>query len=280
MKRIIVWPIMFIMFSGLVTGCRVQSGAPEPFLTTDYFESGSYRLEMTYPSEAVEFGSTVEVELRIKYPEGESFILLPPGLETAERYSNTLLTDAVESGPVIGEKGQAVSTVVFRLETWLPGELIFPSVTVRFEKELSTDEIVIRVASGFDSSEEPHDLAPLYIPSNDQGLPLWSVILIAVLAAASAAAVVLIRRRGKRKSKIPAVENTAELLNEFRKKYIEADGEIDLSAAFAALQRITDIDVDVYQQRMINEIRFSQDFTDYDAGLTLLQHLFGGVDDI
>ena len=277
-----------ILLSIAAIPVSADDSGPGSSMRIDRFARGQYRAELSYPVGTVEYGSTVELKLRIFYPENESYILLPTETETANRYSNTVIISVEESAPVLDGSGLATTEVVFSIEAWLPGSILFPPLTLLFGSEgieLSTDEIEIDSVSGFKNDEQSaqpgtKELSPLYLPepaAGNTGIVIF-IIAAGIAAAAVAAAVVIIvrrRRKMKKHSAAPVLKTPLQLRVEFRRRYIDVPGPVDLRAAFSELVPLLDA-ADYSQYRsLIEQARFSKEGIEYADGYRLLVQLFG-----
>ena len=118
--------VCMILFTA---GCR-SGRSPDAgmSLRTESFESGPYRLEMSFPEEQVEFGSSVEINLKLEYPESESYILLPFEKDGSGGPSNLVIRSVSESTPVADGNGRLSSSIKIRIEAFLPGIMVFPAM--------------------------------------------------------------------------------------------------------------------------------------------------------
>ncbi len=276
--RTLVFVFLMTVLVIVVTDCtkNVNRESAGQLLITDTYEQGSYKLEISYPSGSLEYGSTARIVLRIEYPEEEKYILLPPEINDTGRFSNTGIISIEEGRPVPDGNGKAVSTVVFMVEAWLPGTLVFPPLTVSFPGELTTDEFEISVDSAFDE-EAGHELSSIYLPEAEDSPIGKIIIIIAVSAVFSATAAVLLFKHKRKEMRNRAVpeKSRAELIEEFRKCYIDTDARIDLRKAYAELERLIGESKASRYGKYIEKARFSGEGIDYTEGYRILMQIFG-----
>ena len=290
MKRCCIFAILVLLAAFQASADGVKS--EETRTVTDSFEQGAYRVELTYPDSTAGFGNTISLLLRIEYPETDGYILLPPDLDNDGRYSNTIITEVREGIPVLDGSGYAAVETGFSLEAWLPGELVFPPLTVRFNTaEIKTDEIIIQVSSAFENEPESgvgepaqsadRSLAPLYIPEPKGGYSRRAIIIIAgaILAAAAitAAAVLIMRRKRNRKAAEPPQKTRLQLLVEFRRCYIDVSGPISLRDAYTDLEPLLSAENIDQFGALIEQARFSRDGLPYSEGYKQLVQVFGMI---
>ncbi|MDC7227336.1 MAG: hypothetical protein PQJ61_11295 [Spirochaetales bacterium] len=241
---------------------------------TDTYSRNGYSLEISYPGRDIEFGSRINITIGISRPAGKDYILLPPETGSAEQYANTVITGVEQSGPIIDSDGRAVDTYSFSVESWLPGELIFPPVSLSFGEELSSKEIVFQVLSAFDEEEEA-SLEPIWQPKPRSRIPVWIVIAaVFVILAAVSAVLILIRRRRNRAASAEHEPGAAELIELFRTQYIDYAGEIDQRAAFGAFERLPNAFVPSQLREIVDAARFSSAGVSPAEGKRILNELF------
>ena len=263
-----------------LSACRAEESGMEDSIQTDYYQQENYSLELSYPAGPVEFGETVTITLKLEYPEDEDYIMLPPAVDSGEEYSNTMITNIVESGPVFSGAGTAVSTYEFSLEAWLPGELVFPSLTVRFMKEISTDPVVITVVSGFGESETEHSLAPIYIPSQEEKILSGRLFIIAaamvILVSAIVITAVIFARRKLKKAASVVFKSREELIKDFRQRYIETVEPFDTREALSELERIPRITLNTLQREAVDAARFSRNGISIEQAVSIMNDILPG----
>lgn len=260
---------------------------------TESYSSGEYGLEIIIPDKAADFGSTVLFSLKINYPETDSYILLPPAVGADSRYANTVITAVEEKLPILDGRGSAAVEIVFETEAWLPGELIFPPMTVRFGqsgKEISTEEIIIDVKSAFEVENEsrtpaaggnsaaPSALAPLYIPETEKSgiiraLPVAGAVI--VTGGIAAAVLLAARRKKKQRAAAPPQKTRLQLLVEFRRRFIDVTGAVDLREAYTALQPLLPPEDAARFAGLFETARFSKEGLNYAEGYRQLVQIFG-----
>ncbi|MBI9107616.1 MAG: hypothetical protein JEZ04_12790 [Spirochaetales bacterium] len=272
--------LLAVILTLLAAGCGGVDDTLSPSggsMKIESYERGNYRLELSYPADDINYGSTAEIVLRIEYPENEKYILMPPVVDRGGRYSNTVISGVFESEPVLSGTGTAVSTISFKVEAWLPGEIVFPPLTVNFAEQLSTDEIIITAGSAFEVEEEAHELSPLYLPEADNmSHPGLIAAVVSAVVLIAAVLVIILTLRWRKKSSVTAepVKTRIELIADFRKKFIETEGIVDLREAFSALLRIPGA-ADCSQYRpFMDEARFSKNGISVEDGLIILRQIY------
>lgn len=276
--------LFLIILTGVVLtvcGCQAHTesaGLEAAAVKTESYTREPYSLELSYPSGELDFGSSAEIVLTIEYPENEKYILMPPDVKNGKSASNTVITDIQEKAPVLDGHGKAVSRIIFNVEAWLPGELIFPSLSVSFGDILTTDEIVINVVSAFDAEDAEHGLSPLYIPANSKAYDIVKnpAVLITVIVLLSLAVflILFIRHRKKKADDVLPVKTRSQIIEDFKKSYIDTDADVDLRAAFSELEHISGVLIDEKYSSVINEARFSRNSISTVEGRALLLELF------
>ena len=263
-----------------LSACRAEEPGTEDAIQTDYYQQENYSLELSYPAGQVDFGETVKITLKLEYPDDEDYILLPPPIDSGEEFSNTMITGVVESGPVFSGTGTAVSTYEFLLEAWLPGELVFPPLKVRFMKEISTDPVVITVVSVFSENETEHSLAPIYVPSQEEKILSGRLIIISaalvILVSAIVVTAVIFVRRKREKAAAVVSKSREELIEEFRRKYIETEESYDVREALSELERIPGITLTPVQREAVDAARFSRDEISREQAVSILNDILPG----
>ena len=292
MKRAVSVLSLLVFSLLLATGCRDNADLKNNTFRQnkiDTYRRGVYRIELSYPdpAEDLTFGSTIELGLRIEYPAGRNFILLPPDLSSAERYANTVITSVEQKDSYI-EGDLAVSEIIFSVEAWLPGPLVFPPLTVRFDESVTTEEVIFNIASAFDGDEEEHSLSPIYFP--EQGTAADGRIIVfsaagAIVAAAAVVTSVVVRRKRKKRNGSQTIKTRAEEIDEFRRMYIDTDEAPDFRKGFAEIVRLSDDSLIAEYRDFIETARFSKEGVGIAEGRKVITELYGklvseAVDDL
>ncbi len=206
--------------------------------SSETYQSGRCTVEMFLPTENLWFGDTAEIRLELRYPENEHYILLP-GKSEDSAGSNSVLTEVIESEPVYDGEGQVLSTIIFSLEAQFPGPAVFPSMTVRFSNDITTDPFSIDFKSAFSGDESRDSLAPVYIPE-DSGRRKSMMLLVfpAVFILLSASVIIFMKVRKNRQRKEPSVPTFEQQIEEFKKLYISQDLISESKEALIFLRRL------------------------------------------
>ncbi len=268
--------VLFAMLIFCFLGCSGNPGAStgQSSYRTDSYTRGEYSLRLSYPSGSIDYGKTAEFTLEIEYPEGGSYILLPPDVDNSDKYSNTVITDFDEGRPVLKD-GRMISRVVFEVEAWLPGEIVFPSLTVRFEDDLKTDEVILKAASAFGEDEQEHTLGQLYLPEESSSVSKITAAAVIFAAAAAASVFIVARHRKKTKPERNAPPKTRdELIAEFRSSYIVNDSGINIRDAFRALEALLGPERSAEYRQLFDRARFSAESIEAHEGRTALTDIF------
>ena len=218
------------MFAAAVTSvaallsCSHSGDSPDAsVISSETYKSGGCSVEMFLPPESLWFGDTAEIRLELSYPEDEHYILLP-GRSDDSGGSNIILREVIESEPVYNGEGQVQSTILFSLEAQFPGAAVFPSMTVRFSNDITTDPVSIDFKSAFSGEESRDSLAPVYIPE-DSGRRKSMMLLVfpAVVILLSASVIIFMKVRKNRQWKEPSVPTFEQQIEEFKKLYISKE---------------------------------------------------------
>lgn len=273
MKRF--FPIIGVLIILISVGCTAAGGQESDYgysLRTDSMQRGPYRIELRYPEGDIEFGTTVEIVLRVEYPEGEGFFIKPPAMD--DKYSNTILNEIREDETLLSGQGTAVSTIRFSLEAWLPGELLFPPMTVVLNEEFTTAEVIINAVSAFDDPAAERTLSPLYVPESG-GFPVWIPLApVVVITGAAVTVILLVRRRRKRRNIPAAVMSREELIEDFRNQFMDGGQTPPLKQAFAALLRIPGAEIPEEYRILVNEARFSKNGISDAEGMNIIGRIY------
>jgi len=255
---------------------------------TEKYEIGPYSLMLSYPDEAVEYGDTIKLELRVKYPEGEKWELLPAVPEGGREMSNLILRNISRSPEVILSDGSAGTSITIEIEAYLPGEIIFPPLTARFKKDIKTDEVIIDVESAFEADGEQQELSPIYIPEIKEHSRAI-IIVISVFAVLLAVIILILLRRRRFKASIIQQEpgkTFDEKTADFKRDFIEADDFTEQREAFRRLMDIIELSPILAGQpekreqykMLCGEARFSRDGFSSQNGIILLRKIFHEIE--
>ena len=275
--------ILFSFFILILASCSDNNLKPETkgegSIRSESYARGAYSLTLSFPAEPVVYGNTIEIELSLEYPEGEDFELPMPG---SNDVPNAVILDIIRGRAAVSSSGIAVTDIKLRVEALLPGVITFPSISVKFKEEITTDEIFIEVESSFDGDEEQKELSPLYIPEAENDRGRWLVLLITAAIILIALIIFYIRRRG---TKAPVTvlipEKTIdEMIADFNADFMQADLDFELRDAFTRLEviieRTTSLDPDERERfsTICREARFSKEGYTSKNGKIVLQTIF------
>ncbi|MDC7123971.1 MAG: hypothetical protein PQJ46_00290 [Spirochaetales bacterium] len=278
-KIYIPFIVLYAFFFLGCSGQRAESNTNDTHLQLDSYGRGSYSIALEYPTGNIEYGSSFDIILRITYPSGTKYILLPPDTDSSEKYSNTVINSTDEKAAVSTDDGKLMSEIIFNIEAWLPGEVVFPSLKVQFPDEIDTDEISVNVVSAFDSSETELKLAPLYIPKESGNRKIILIIALSVLFLLVIVGVIvfIVKHRKKKYSEKIKVPTKAELVEDFRNKYIDNSEPFELKDAFSALSKIMPVIPDEKIRKLSERARFSRNGISDEEGRQALYSMYQKV---
>ena len=91
------------------------------------------------------------------------------------------------------------SEIVFSIEAWLPGKLVFPSLSVLFLEEITTEEFSLNVVSAFDEDVSEKKLSSIILPNEKSNKWLFIILFVILFIFVVFAAFLIIKKyRGKR----------------------------------------------------------------------------------
>ncbi len=239
LRRLIFMFVNAAIVAAVLISCSNPSDDSESAsISSEIYKSGSCTVEMFLPTENLLFGDTAEIRLELSYPEDEHYILLP-GRSDDSGGSNIILREVIESEPVYNGEGQVQSTILFSLEAQFPGAAVFPSMTVRFSKDITTDPVSIDFKSAFSGDESRDSLAPVYIPE-DSGRRKSMILLVfpAVVVLLSASVIIFMKVRKNRQWKEPSVPTFKQQIEEFKKLYISKELISEPKEALVLLRKL------------------------------------------
>ncbi len=265
--------------------------AIEVYADSYEYRSGSLSLELITPADEIEFGPSVDFILRVSYPADRQYILLPLNIDADERYKNTLRTGVRKNVPVLDGRGGAVDEIIFSVEAWLPGRLVFPPLTIQLDGAvttgeaittdaiITTDEVSINVLSAIEDGENEPELAPLWAPKPPADLRRIILITAALLTAAALIVFAVFKisryRKSKKTAAASAPKTRLQMLVDFRIKYIDSEEIIDLKEAYAELAELLSDEEHSQYKNLIEKARFSKEGLVYQDGYRLLVQIFG-----
>lgn len=262
--RYICIAVILTLWAGSCTNENMDSQNPENFsVQTETYTKGAFSVTFSFPSSAVEYGSSLEIVLSLEYPEGYTPDPAPitgtaAASESEEaKLANTRITGISQTSPVILSSGLVKQVVTITVEAYLPGTLLFPPVSIFFHDSsttspakpsinITTNSVEIPVTSPFAEGTEEKKLNTIILPETPKG-SFWSIpaAIGLVLLAAAGSIIIIIKKKSANRYEPAAEEQTLEqLLTELEQNYLSENciadlaESADLREAFHLAERI------------------------------------------
>lgn len=254
--------LLIVLAALFLTSCADSSGNQENItnsaMKTEEYRKDSCTVVYSYPTNPIEYGTTIELLLSLEYPEGYTPELAPITEASPEddKLANTRITNFSQTSPIIHAAGLITLDITIALEAYLPGTILFPSASILFHAgnsastaindiEITTDSVEIEVLSSFAETAEEKKLNEIIIPasSSDSAAGFWTswffpALIGLLLITAAVLALYFYKRSKKIVPRKQAQEMTLEqLICAIKQKHLTEKTLTDPRKAFSLVEK-------------------------------------------